>query len=134
MAEASLEKIIEIHEFLDHLDVFPDIRAVWLDVDEDQYYLTMDADPVIDATDPEKTVPGGTSVHFNRLPRSPFELAVDFAAANVYRAVHESMEWIRVNGYPLADPHPEGADEAIAEECRALVWKYVTRYGTHKVP
>lgn len=88
-----------------------------------------------DSADPNGTIAPSFSI-YGEGADSPEGLAFMLAAAILEVTLHETMEWIRVDGVPLADPHPKddrGREDLemwgwMYEECQNLVERYMEKF------
>jgi hypothetical protein len=70
--------------------------------------------------------------------RTPRQLAENVVVALVVQQLHEALEWVKVDGERLADPHPENRDEdpadldelwnTLCSDVRRVLRRYARRY------
>lgn len=128
-----LETLRRLNDDLQRVSLPPHVTSAWAqDENASEYFLTLEAPRIPDADNSGCLVAGGVSAVFP-IPDDVHGLAIDVAAAHVYSAVHEAIEWTAVDGERLADPHPPNSDEMwqwLAGATRQLIQDYIDRFGT----
>jgi hypothetical protein len=128
-----VERCRILNEWLEGISLPPEITAVWAEADEHDagYHLLLSAADQPDVEVEGELVAGGVSAYIPDTPRSRNGLAVDIMTALTVRAFHEAVEWVKVDGLRLANPHPEATDymwEWLASRLREVVEEYINAF------
>lgn len=81
-------------------------------------------------TDERGLFPGGLAADVPG-PHTPESWAVHLVASLAVAGLHEALEWVKVDGRRLADPHPQDEEEMwewVIRQATCLVRDYMNRY------
>jgi hypothetical protein len=115
----------------DHITVHPEVHDWWVSIWDGGYTLCIEEEAIPNADTDEWVVPGGVCVNLPYCPEDNIELAQNLVAAKMFEALHEGLEWIRVDGERLADPHPEdyaSMEKEVFTQCLEVVRRYLSRH------
>ena len=114
---------MDFSEAKQRIEVNPGINDWWVSTWDGEYTLGIEEDPILDADKPG-TVPGGVCVNLPYPPSNDTELAQDLVVAKMSQALHEGLEWVKVGGKRIGNPHPQDyydMEAEVVERCRAIV-------------